>query len=316
MGKLYYLVGLPGSSKTTWAKKIKNDVNATYLSSDDLRIELYGDVHNQEHNGNLFQIMSKRAKELLKQGSNVIYDATNISSKRRTIFLKELKNIYCEKICVYFATDINTCYDNDLKRDRQVGFNVIDRMYRNLQIPMYHEGWDDIRIIGNEEANLLYNINLNEINSYNDYIKVLNNIITKQCIDCPQDNPWHTLSVSRHMYYTYKHIKEDNKSNDNLIIASMLHDIGKPYCKQFKERSKYANFYGHENVSSQLAVRYLLKSGFNDKEIIDIVTYIQLHMKILNIGDNIKAKEKLINNIGLNLYNDLELLRKADITAK
>lgn len=39
-------------------------------------------------------------------------------------------------------------------------------------------------------------------------------------------------------------------------------------------------------------------------------------MKILNIGDNIKAKEKLINNIGLNLYNDLELLRKADITAK
>ena len=82
MGKLYYLVGLPGSSKTTWAKKIKNDVNATYLSSDDLRIELYGDVHNQEHNGNLFQIMSKRAKELLKQGSNVIYDATNISREK------------------------------------------------------------------------------------------------------------------------------------------------------------------------------------------------------------------------------------------
>lgn len=316
MGILYYLVGLPGSGKTTWAKNVKNDVNATHLSSDDLRIELYGEIDNQERNGDLFQIMSKRARELLKQGSNVIYDATNISSKRRTTFLKELKNIDCKKICVYFATNISSCYNNDLQRERQVGFNVIDRMYRCLQIPMYHEGWDDIRIIGNENEFLPYNININKINDYYDYESILNDNITNQCIDFPQDSQWHTLSVSRHMYHTYKYIKDIVKSNENLIIASMLHDIGKPYCKSFKKGSKYANFYNHENISSQLAIRYLLKAEFNDSDIINIATYIQLHMKILNIGDDIKSKEKLINTIGLKLYNDLELLRNADISAK
>lgn len=316
MSILYYLVGIPASGKTTWAKNIKDDIDAIHISSDDLRVELYGDVNNQEHNSELFQIMNKRTKELLKIGHNVIYDATNINSRKRTAFLKELNRIDCKKICIYFATSINSCDNNDSERDRQVGFDVIDKMYRNLQIPMYHEGWDDIRIIGNKKTNSSFNLNLNEINNYDDYIKVLDNVITKQCINYPQDSQWHTLSVSRHMYYVYKYIKEINGSNDNLIIASMLHDIGKPYCKQFKEGSKYANFYNHENVSSQLAVRYLLKAGFNDSDIMNIATYIQLHMKILNIGDNIKTKEKLIKNIGLKLYKDLELLRNADISAK
>lgn len=316
MNTLYYLVGIPASGKTTWAKNIKDDIDAIHISSDDLRVELYGDVNNQEHNSELFQIMNKRTKELLRIGHNVIYDATNINSRKRTTFLKELNRIDCKKICIYFATSINSCDDNDSERDKPVGFDVIERMYKNLQIPMYHEGWDDIRIIGNKKAYFSYNFNLNKINSYDDYVMMLNNFITKQCINFSQDSQWHTLSVSRHMYYTYKHIKDIDKSNKNLIIAAMLHDIGKPYCKQFKEGSKYANFYGHENVSSQLAVRYLLKAGFNDKDIINIATYIQLHMKILNIGDNIKAKEKLIKNIGLELYKDLELLRNADISAK
>lgn len=316
MNTLYYLVGIPASGKTTWAKNIKDDIDAIHISSDDLRVELYGDVNNQEHNSELFQIMNKRTKELLRIGHNVIYDATNINSRKRTTFLKELNRIDCKKICIYFATSINSCDDNDSERDKPVGFDVIERMYKNLQIPMYHEGWDDIRIIGNKKAYFSYNFNLNKINSYDDYVMMLNNFITKQCINFSQDSQWHTLSVSRHMYYTYKHIKDIDKSNKNLIIAAMLHDIGKPYCKQFKEGSKYANFYGHENVSSQLAVRYLLKAGFNDKDIINIATYIQLHMKILNIGDNIKAKEKLIKNIGFELYKDLELLRNADISAK
>lgn len=316
MSTLYYLVGIPASGKTTWAKNIKDTIDGIHISSDDLRVELYGDVNNQEHNSELFQIMNKRTKELLKKGLNVIYDATNINSRKRTAFLKELNRIDCKKICIYFATSINSCDDNDSERDKPVGFDVIERMYKNLQIPMYHEGWDDIRIIGNKKTYFSYNLNLNEINNYDDYVMILNNFIAKQCINFSQDSQWHTLSVSRHMYYTYKYIKDIDESNKNLIIAAMLHDIGKPYCKQFKEGSKYANFYGHENVSSQLAVRYLLKAGFNDKDIINIATYIQLHMKILNIGDNIKAKEKLIKNIGLELYKDLELLRNADISAK
>lgn len=64
---LYYLVGLPASGKSTWAKNMV-DNDTILLSSDNLREELYGDINNQEHNGELFQEINKRVKNLLKQG--------------------------------------------------------------------------------------------------------------------------------------------------------------------------------------------------------------------------------------------------------
>ena len=116
---LYYLVGLPASGKSTWAKNMV-DNDTILLSSDNLREELYGDINNQEHNGELFQEINKRVKNLLKQGKDVIYDATNISSKRRISFLKELKKIDCYKQCIYFNTNFEMCIDRDKKEKEKL----------------------------------------------------------------------------------------------------------------------------------------------------------------------------------------------------
>lgn len=312
MTTLYFLVGIPASGKTTWSEeKIKSDGNIVHLSSDLLRVELYNNINDREHNSEVFNIMNKRTKDYLKNGVSVIYDATNISSKRRVNFVGELKKINCKKVCVYFAENPNICINNDYNRDRQVGDGVIENMYKNLQIPMYHEGWDEIVVIGKRSDR--YKFNLKEINDYEEYIDFLSNPITKECINFAQDNPHHTLSVSRHMYYTYKNIVE-NSDNKNLKIAAMLHDIGKPYCKEFRDNGKYASFYNHDNVSAQLAIRLLLKSGYKDEDIIKIATYIQLHMRLLNA--ECKAKERLLRLIGDKTFYDLELLRNADVSAK
>lgn len=312
METLYFLVGIPASGKTTWAvNKINSNKDIMHLSSDSLRKELYGNVNDREHNNEIFSVMNKMAKENLKNGISVIYDATNINSKRRINFLKEFNKITCKKVCVYFATDPNECMRSDLARDREVGFEVIDNMYKNLQIPMYHEGWDEIIIVG--ERSSRYKFNLDDINNYRDFINILSNPITKDCINFAQDNPHHTLSVSRHMYYVYENIVS-NRGNDLLKIASMLHDIGKPYCKSFKLESRYANYYNHENVSAQLSIRFLLKAGYRDEDIIKASTYIQLHMRLLNILD--KGKERLFKLIGYEVFDNLVLLRNADIQAK
>ena len=309
---LYYLVGLPASGKSTWAKNKENN-NTILISSDNMRKELYGDVNNQEHNGELFQEINKRVKDLLKQGKNVIYDATNINSKRRISFLKELKKIDCYKQCIYFNTNFKTCINRDMKRKRKVGAEIIEKMYKNLNMPMYHEGWDDIFIWcdDNGENNLDININYD----YGMYCSLLDEeIYTRNCVERGQDNPYHTLNMSRHMYYAYDWIKK-HTDNKYLIFATLIHDIGKPYTKIYKD--KYAHYYGHENISAQLCVRLLKeKTNLTNNEIIKIATYIQLHMRLLNLNESDKGKEKFRSLVGEELFNDLVLLHNADTQAK
>ena len=77
---LTVLVGLPGSGKSTYANKIKN---AILCSSDKIRKELYKDENIQGDNNKVFRILYNKVKENLKNGNNVVYDATNINSKKR-----------------------------------------------------------------------------------------------------------------------------------------------------------------------------------------------------------------------------------------
>ena len=141
------MVGLVGSGKSHHADKIAEEINATVFSSDKLRNEMFGDINDQDHNAEVFQELHKRIKECLKSGNNAIYDATNISSKRRCSFVQELNSIDCDKRCVIMATPYEQCLENNASRDRKVPEDVIDRMYRNWNTPYWFEGWDDIEIV-------------------------------------------------------------------------------------------------------------------------------------------------------------------------
>ena len=85
------LVGLPGSGKSTYIKKYFNQ-NLRVHSSDAIRAELSGDENNQNINAKVFEVLHNRVKEDLRNGISCVYDATNISYKRRKAFLDELKS--------------------------------------------------------------------------------------------------------------------------------------------------------------------------------------------------------------------------------
>ena len=140
------MVGLVASGKSTKAKKLSLEYNATIFSSDALREEMFGDINDQGHNQELFVELHKRIKDCLRSGKSAIYDATNLNYKRRMAFLAELKGIQCEKICVLMATPYEECLRRNSERDRKVPEHVITRMYHNFNIPYWYEGWDDINI--------------------------------------------------------------------------------------------------------------------------------------------------------------------------
>ena len=50
MIKFFMMIGLPASGKSEQAKKLAAEYNAEIFSSDELRVEMVGDVHYQEDN--------------------------------------------------------------------------------------------------------------------------------------------------------------------------------------------------------------------------------------------------------------------------
>ncbi len=70
------LMGLPGSGKTTLAKKLEKLTGAERLSSDDYRLRMFPDpTFTQEEHDNLYRILDHNVDHLLATGKSVIYDA-------------------------------------------------------------------------------------------------------------------------------------------------------------------------------------------------------------------------------------------------
>ena len=74
------MVGLPYSGKSYFVNKYKAE-NDEYISSDDIRKELYGDESDQTNPNKVFEIMYKRTCKALSENKSVWYDATNLNTE-------------------------------------------------------------------------------------------------------------------------------------------------------------------------------------------------------------------------------------------
>lgn len=327
---LYMTVGLVASGKTTFAYDLANNINADddsrtthVFDSDALREEMFGDTTHQGDNGELFTELHRRIKQCLKDGDNAVYCATNIKSKRRMAFLRELTNIPCNmaflrelinipcnKVCYIMATPYDQCLVNNENRERQVPQDVIERMYKSWQTPAKFEGWDEIRIKywKNSKRSV-------------DAVEYINSLI-----DFDQDNPHHTLSLGEHMRRTMAYMQSNWNDGDvplDLYYASSLHDIGKTECRTYVDykgrQCQYARYYNHENVGAYDVLFFDFCSKQTDELTLDVSVLINLHMKIYNFA-NVDNPQKLHDKHrklwGDELYDKLVKLHEADINAK
>lgn len=327
MSKVIMMVGLPASKKSTYAKKLSEKENAIILSSDEMRQELFGDVNHQSSNSELFQELHKRAKEHLNNGQNVIIDATNISQRRRNHFINEFKQY--QKEVVYMSAHFTDCMMADKYRERSVGLDVINRMYKQLQIPMKEEGWDKVVYKFPKTpyygTSFINNVISNDVYDHDDLFDELKEFsFFEDVLNLPHDSSYHSLSVSRHTYHVWKYVLDNytaghkyvplgftHEDRLQMVWAALLHDIGKSWCKEFKDGSRFANFIGHENVSAQIAMNFLYESRYDLDFILDVVKLVQNHMRLLN-DPNGKSERKLHEMYGDDFMRKLLFLREAD----
>jgi hypothetical protein len=139
-------------------------------------------------------------------------------------FLRELTNIPCEKICVLMATPYQECLKNNANRERVVPEEVIERMYKNFNIPFFYEGWDQIIVEYGKEK-------------YHGYYGYPTSLM-ELTMSFDQNNKHHTLSLGEHLRNTAHNLPcYHNEGFDiyeyALIIAAILHDGGKIFTKDF-----------------------------------------------------------------------------------
>jgi predicted kinase len=286
---LIILCGVPGSGKTTYAKDyIERHPNTIHLSSDAIRKELYGDENIQGDPGDVFSLMQKRAIEALNHGENVLYDATNITRKDRASIIG-----ICPKFarieCHIIWAPIETCIERDAARDRTVGKEVIDRMLKRFQAPYYDEGIDEIMVILPDKFNR---------------IQYTNTLL--QLMNIPHDNPHHTLDVFNHCLEANKYIvNKTGQYYSNVGFASVLHDIGKPYVKDFVDSKgnscEHAHYYQHHCVGAWM-------SYGSDHVTPYIAWLISTHMDPF-------MNTKYYKNLPPFLKRQIDLLHEADLAA-
>lgn len=300
--KMIMLIGLPASGKSERAKELAEEYNANIHSSDRIRAELLNDVNNQDNNNLVFQTLHNRIKEDLRNNKSCIYDATNISYKRRMAFLQELKNIDCEKLCMFMATPYEECIARNNKRDRKVPIDVIEKMYRHIDVPAFYEGWNMIGFTFTKDS----------VDSYGSPAEWVT-----QVKGYSQDNTNHALSLGEHCEKTHKILKQIfGISKSELQIAGLLHDCGKPFCKTFEnckgEITEQAHYYNHENVGAYNSLFY--DCGINEHRKGYIALLIRLHMLpyFWERDNNTKMQDKYRKLWGEKLYEDVMLLHQAD----
>ncbi len=147
---VHITVGIVGSGKTTFVKKLQAETNATVVCPDDIRAELSGgDATDQSKNHFIFsRVVPERIKAGLLAG-DVIYDATNYNRKNRRDVCILAKSLGATVIAHVIDTPFEECYRRNAARsERIVPEFVLDRMVAGYEAPDKNiEKIDEIRTV-------------------------------------------------------------------------------------------------------------------------------------------------------------------------
>lgn len=153
MRTMILLSAIPGSGKSTWARRYQAEHPNTYIvSSDDLRKKHFGAVNNFQHEKDLWRIFLEELNAHDQEEEvTVIADATNLTNAYRKYYKENTPN-YDKHILVVFNIPYEICQiQNQMRtRDRVVPEKALQSLYEEFEKPddATIDLFDEVIIVG------------------------------------------------------------------------------------------------------------------------------------------------------------------------
>lgn len=154
MAKIFMLIGVPGSGKSTWIKNQKFDKSIVIASTDN-HIEEYAKSVAKTYN-EVFRdfvdqantLMNKDIESAVSKNLDIVWDQTNTTSTARRKKLRKIPQHY-ERIAVVFATPIHEELQLRLssRPDKHIPAAIMNTMIANFQNPTLDEGFSSIVLV-------------------------------------------------------------------------------------------------------------------------------------------------------------------------
>jgi predicted kinase len=141
MSKLYMLIGVPGSGKSTWIAGQDWTRDCVLVSTDkliDIEAGRQGKTYNEVFSSYIdtaTKLMNDDVREAVAEGKDIIWDQTNTSRKSRKAKLAMVPGYY--KIAVVFATPEKEEWQRRInsRPGKMIPEGVLKAMAQGLQIP-------------------------------------------------------------------------------------------------------------------------------------------------------------------------------------
>ncbi|MDB5189394.1 MAG: shikimate kinase [Parcubacteria group bacterium] len=138
-------IGLPGSGKTTLLSAIAEQYGLIRINKDEIRGELFGDIHDQSHNQEVWEESNRRIRAMLEAGQGVILDNTNLERWKRAEVIELLRAAGASPIIgVVFEVPAEVARERNRSRATSVKEDVMEWMEKKLleEPPELSEGFD------------------------------------------------------------------------------------------------------------------------------------------------------------------------------
>lgn len=150
MKKLYVLVGIPASGKSTWVQNQDWKDQCEIISTDDY-VEAYakevGKTYSEvfdDYMPTAVELMLEKVERARDAGKDIIWDQTSTSIKTRANKFRMLPDYY--NIAVVFKVPETEELQRRLasRPGKVVPWNVVERMIAGWQEPKLEEGFEEI----------------------------------------------------------------------------------------------------------------------------------------------------------------------------